>query len=135
MKYPQVVVYESGGWLAGQVKRLASEHAWLVRESRQLEACRVLATEDRPTVLLLHLEKDLVEILSLLRDVHAAAPDTAIVLVSDVKMESSDQRTQLTSLAFDLGVRYVLFPPLQQTVIEDLVAGLMAATVTREVSG
>ena len=55
------------------------------------------------------------------------------LLVSDVKMEGAEQRAQLSALAFDLGTRYVLFPPLQQPVIEDLVAGLMAATVRRVV--
>jgi hypothetical protein len=55
------------------------------------------------------------------------------VLVSDVKMDGADQRAQLSALAFDLGARYVLFPPLQQPVIEDLVAGLMAATTRRVV--
>jgi hypothetical protein len=56
-----------------------------------------------------------------------------VVLVSDVKMEGAEQRAQLSALAFDLGARYVLFPPLQQPVIEDLVAGLLGATIRRVV--
>jgi hypothetical protein len=48
-------------------------------------------------------------------------------------MEGAEQRAQLSALAFDLGARYVLFPPLQQPVIEDLVSGLMAATIGRVV--
>lgn len=131
MKYPQLVIYEAGGWLAGQVKRLAAENGWLVRESRQANSCRNLVAEDRPTVLLLHLEKDLLEILQLIQEVHQESPDVAMVLASDVKMEGADPRAQLSALAFDLGVRYILFPPLQQPVIEDLVSGLMAATIQR----
>jgi len=42
MKNPQVVVLESDGWLADQVRRLAADHAWLVRESRRPEACLAL---------------------------------------------------------------------------------------------
>jgi PleD family two-component response regulator len=134
MKYPQIVVYESGGWLAGQIKRLASENGWLVRESRREDTCLNLVQDGRPTVFLLYLEKDLLEGLSLVARVREVASDCSIVLVSDVKMDTAEQRSQLSTLAFDLGARYVLFPPLQQPVIEDLVAGLMASTISRVVS-
>ena len=131
MKLPQVVVYETDGWLAGQIKRLAGENGWLVRESRQPEACLALLREAPLAVVLLKLEKDLVEGLTFLSSLAEHAPDCPVILVSDVKMEGSEQRAQLTALAFDLGVRYVLFPPLQQTVIEDLVSGFMSATLKR----
>jgi CheY-like chemotaxis protein len=133
MKLPQVVVYESDGWLAGQVRRLTAEHKWLLRESRHADACLALLAAARPTVLLLKLERELLDGLSLLARVSDAAPDCPVVLVSDVKMDGADQRAQLSTLAFDLGARYVLFPPLQQPVIEDLVSGLMAATTRRTV--
>jgi chemotaxis response regulator CheB len=133
MKHPQVVVYESDGWLAGQVRRLAGENAWLVRESRQPDACLQLLAEVRPSVLLLKLERELLDGLTLLGRVAERAPDCPVVLVSDVKMEGAEQRAHLSALAMDLGARYVLFPPLQTPVIEDLVAGLMAATVQRVV--
>lgn len=131
MKHPQVVVYESDGWLADQVRRLAGEHAWLVRESRHADACLALLADVRPTVLLLRLERELLDGVTLLGQVAERAPDCPVVLVSDVKMEGADQRAQLSALAFDLGARYVLFPPLQQPVIEDLVAGLLGASIRR----
>jgi chemotaxis response regulator CheB len=133
MKLPQVVVYESDGWLADQVRRLAGEHDWLVRESRRPEACLALLEDSRPAVLLLRLERELLDGLTLLGQVSERAPDCPVVLVSDVKMEGAEQRAQLSALAFDLGARYDLFPPLQQPVSEDLVAGLMGATVRRVV--
>ena len=133
MKHPQVVVSESDGWLADQVRRLAADHAWLVRESRHADACLNLLADSRPAVLLLRLERELMDGLTLLGQVAERAPDCPVVLVSDVKMEGAEQRAQLAALAFDLGARYVLFPPLQQPVIEDLVAGLMEATVRRVV--
>ena len=133
MKHPQVVVYESDGALAGQVRRLAGENAWLVRESRQPDACLQLLADVRPAVLLLKLERELLDGLTLLGRVAERAPDCPVVLVSDVKMEGAEQRAQLSALAVDLGARYVLFPPLQTPVIEDLVAGLMAAAVRRVV--
>ena len=133
MKHPQVVVYESDGWLADQVRRLAADHAWLVRESRHSDSCLNLLADGRPAVLLLRLERELLDGLTLLGRVSERAPDCPVVLVSDVKMEGAEQRAHLSALAFDLGARYVLFPPLQQPVIEDLVAGLMEATVRRVV--
>src|SRR5687768_10543813 len=133
MKLPQVVVYESDGELAGQVRRLAAENAWLIRESRQPDACLQLLAEVRPSVLLLKLERELLDGITLLGRVAERAPDCPVVLVSDVKMEGAKQRAQLSALAMDLGARYVLFPPLQTPVIEDLVAGLMAAAVRRVV--
>ena len=133
MKLPQVVVFETDGWLADQVRRLAGENKWLVRESRQPDACLALLADARPAVLLLRLERELVDGLSLLGKVAERVPDCPVILVSDVKMEGAEQRVQLSTLAFDLGARYVLFPPLQQPVIEDLVAGLLAAAIHRVV--
>jgi len=133
MKHPQVVVYESDGWLADQVRRLAGENGWLVRESRRADSCLALLADARPAVLLLRLERELLDGLTLLSQVAEKAPDCPVVLVSDVKMEGAEQRAQLSALAFDLGARYVLFPPLQQPVIEDLTAGLLGAAIRRVV--
>ena len=135
MKYPQLVIYESDGALAAQLRRLAGEHSWLLRESRQIEACVNLLAEARPSLLLIKLERELLDGLTLLTSITERAPDCPVVVVSDVKMEGAEQRAQLSALAFDLGARYVLFPPLQQPVLEDLVSGLMAATVARVVGG
>jgi chemotaxis response regulator CheB len=133
MKHPQVVVYESDGALAAQVRRLAGDNAWLVRESRQPDSCLQLLAEVRPSVLLLKIERELRDGLTLLGRVAERAPDCPVVLVSDVKMEGAEQRAQISALAMDLGARYVLFPPHQTPVIEDLVSGLMAATIRRVV--
>jgi chemotaxis response regulator CheB len=133
MKHPQVVVYESDGSLAAQVRRLAGDNSWLIRESRQPDACLQLLAEVRPSVLLLKIERELLDGLTLLGRVAERAPDCPVVLVSDVKMEGAEQRAQLLALAMDLGARYVLFPPLQTPVLEDLVSGLMASTARRVV--
>ena len=133
MRHPQIVVFESDGWLAGQIRSLAGENAWLVRESRNSETCLQLLDDLRPAILLLRLEGELLDGLSLLGRAAERAPSCPVVLVSDVKMESADQRAQLSALAMDLGARYILFPPLQTTVIEDLVSGLLTAEVRRTV--
>ncbi|MSR53916.1 MAG: hypothetical protein EXS09_11600 [Gemmataceae bacterium] len=131
MKYPQVVVYESDGSLARQVRRLAAENSWLVREPRRPESCLELLADFRPSVLLLKLEDELHAGLSLLAQVTQLAPRCSVILVSDVKMEGAEQRAQLSALAFDLGAKHTLFPPLQQSVIEDLVSGLLTASIRR----
>jgi DNA-binding NtrC family response regulator len=133
MKHPQIVVYESDGALAGMLRRLAGEHSWLLRESRQPGPCLRLLAESRPSLLLLKLERELLDGMTLLGQIAARAPDCPVILISDVKMEGAEQRAQLSALAFDLGARYVLFPPLQQPVIEDLVFGLLTATIGRTV--
>jgi len=131
MRHPQIVVYESDGWLAGQVRRLATENSWIVRESRSADACLQILANDGPCVVLLRLERELMDGLSLLGNLVERYPDRPVILVSDVKMEGAEQRSQLSALALDLGASYVLFPPLQTSVIEDLVSGLLAAAVRR----
>ena len=59
MRLPQVVIYETDGTLAGQVRRLAGEHSWLIRESRAADAVVKLLVESGPSVLLLKLERRL----------------------------------------------------------------------------
>lgn len=131
MRHPQVVVYESDGWLAGQVSQLSKDHSWLVRESRQAEACLNFLGEARPSILLLKVERRLVDELALLAALCEKVPDCPVVVFSDVKMENAQQRSSLATLAYDLGARYVMFPPLTRSVIEDVVAGLMLATIQR----
>ena len=51
MRFPQVVVCAFDGWAANQLRELAAEHRWLLREVRQPAAALDLARESRPTVL------------------------------------------------------------------------------------
>lgn len=132
MRYPQVVVYETRGELASEVADLAREHSWVVRESRQPEACLNLLRSDCPSVLLLKLERRLVDELALLTRIQQSAPESIVIAVSDVKMENAAQRSNLAGLVYDLGASYVLFPPLMRSTIEDLVLGLMQSAIARK---
>src|SRR5262245_65454376 len=111
MKLPQVVVYESDGMLAGQVRRLAEDNAWLVRESRQPDACLNLLSEVRPSGLLLKIERELLDGLTLLSRVSEPAPDCPVLLVSDVKMEGAEERAQLEALGTALSAVQVPLRP------------------------
>src|SRR5215831_7144688 len=133
MRHPQVVVFEGSGSVAAQLERVAAESRWLLRESRQPEGCLDLVRQARPSVLVLKLERRLVEELTLLSDVREQAPDCPVVVVSDVKLEGPAQRLNLASLAYDLGARYVMFPPLERSLLEDVTAGLLSAAIRRSV--
>jgi hypothetical protein len=68
----------------------------------------------------------------LIADVRTAHPDVPVIAVSDVKLSDAD-RGAWTAALFDLGARYVLFPPLTRPVLEDVVSGLMAAAIRRTI--
>ena len=134
MRSPQIVVLESDGWLAKQVRELAGEHRWLVQSVRAVDTALSLVRRRQPLVLLVQIEpaEDKPEPFGLIADVHRLAPDVPIVAVSDVKL-SDTERTAWTAALLDLGARYVLFPPLTKSVLEDVVSGLMAVTVRRAI--
>jgi hypothetical protein len=132
MKYPQIVILAFDEWLGKQLRELAVESRWLIREARQSGAAFSLLRDNRPTVLLVqtdpHDEK--ATAFAFLADAHRLSPDSAAVVVCDVKLNETD-RIAWTATALDLGARYVLFPPLTRPVLEDVVSGLMTAVIRR----
>jgi DNA-binding NarL/FixJ family response regulator len=134
MRFPQIVVCAFDTWAANQLRELAAGHRWLLREVRQPAAALELARQPRPTVLVVQADPsaDRPNPLRLVADTRRLAPDAATVVLSDVKL-SDDDRAAWTATVLDLGARYVLFPPVQRSVLEDLVGGLMAATLRRVV--
>jgi hypothetical protein len=135
MRAAQIVVMEADGWIARHLGDLAAEGAWLVRGVRGVGTAMTLVRERRPCVLIVQVElaEDKPGPLRLIADTRREYPDVPVVAVSDVKLSDAD-RIAWTAALFDLGARYVLFPPLTKPVIEDVVSGLMAAT-TRRVIG
>ena len=131
MKTPQLVIHELDGWLAKQLRDLAADRKWLVREARQLGAVRG-HLDGRPTVLFVLFDphKSPPVALKLIADVHLAHPDVAVVAVSDAKLPEEDRATW-SAAALDLGARFVLFPPLTRPVLVDLAGGLLGAVIRR----
>ena len=134
MRAPQIVVLEVDGWIARQLGDLAAENAWLVRGCRGVDSALSLVRERGPCVLIVQVElaEDKPAPLRMIADLRRDRPDVPVVAVSDVKMNDAD-RVAWTAALFDLGARYALFPPLTKPVLEDVVSGLMAATIRRVV--
>jgi hypothetical protein len=134
MKHPRVIVLEADGWLAKQLRELAGESRWLVRVVRSSDTALSLVRERSPTLLVVQFEpaEDKPQPLALIADAHRLAPDVPIVAVADSKLPDAE-RAAWAAAILDLGARYVLFPPLTKSVLEDVVSGLMTATVRRVV--
>lgn len=133
MRAPQVVILEADGWIAKQLRELAGENRWLVQSARSIEAVRSLVKR-QPTVLFVQFEpvEEKPAPLELIATVHRHASDTPIVAVADVKLPDAE-RAAWTAALFDLGARFVMFPPLTKPVLEDVASGLMAAAIRRVV--
>jgi DNA-binding response OmpR family regulator len=134
MRAPQVIVLEPDGWIARHLNDIATENAWLVRGTRGIDSALSLVRERGPCVLIVQVElaEDKPASLRFIADVRRTYSDVPIIAVSDTKMSDVD-RVAWTAALCDLGARYVLFPPLTQPILEDVVSGLMAATIHRVV--
>ena len=130
MKHSQMIVFELDGWLAKQLRELASENRWLIQPTRSVDTALSLVKDRRPTVLIIQIEPGEAkhEPLKLIADVHRLASDTPVVAVSDVKLPDAERAAWTASL-LDLGARYVLFPPLMKPVLEDVVSGMMNSAI------
>lgn len=134
MKYPQLIIFAYDDWLGKQLRELAADARWRFREVRQAGAVLTLLAEVRPTVVLVQADpqEERAISLELVSTIHQTHPHVALVVVCDAKLAEKDQ-AQWMAQAFDLGARYVVFPPLARPVLEDVVSGMMAATIARVV--
>src|SRR5262245_58880199 len=119
MRYPQVVVYESDGRLAGLLRPLAEQQRWALREPWEAGACRRLLAAGLPTVLVIRVGRDLERELALLEESSWHTPDVPAVLVGE------PDHARVAGLAWDLGAACVLLWPSAREVLAEVVAGLM----------
>jgi hypothetical protein len=120
----QIVVFDADGTIGRQLADVAAENRWLVRPTRTPAAALELARDRRSTVVFTRFSPADAATVTLVADIHRMAPDVAVVAVSDEKLPEPE-RAAWTAVLFDLGARYVLFPPLTKPVLEDLASGLM----------
>jgi len=119
MRMPQLLIHESDGRLAAQLKVLVQVQRWVVREAHGLPACLAALQRGGPAVLVIKLGQDLERELDLLEQVAWHHPDTGRVVVSD------SDHPRLAGLAWDLGADAVLFTPAARERLAEVVAGLM----------
>jgi DNA-binding NtrC family response regulator len=119
MHYPQLLVYETDRRLAMMLQPLADKRQWLLREPRQLSACLRLLDRRGPGVMVVRLSRDLERELAMLEQVAWLHPETAILLVVDA------EQMGLSSLAWDLGVCWILPPPHARERVTELTVHLM----------
>ncbi len=119
MKLAQVLVYEADGKLAEILGPLRQTRGLRLREVRQVQACLGWLRRRGPGVLVVKLGRDLERELTLLERVTWLFPDTATLVVGD------SANPALAGLAWDLGARYVLFPPQPIELLPELVQGFL----------
>jgi hypothetical protein len=134
MHHAQLLIYEKDGKLAAQLRPLARERRWLLREVRQPEGCARLLARSGVGVVVVKLGRDLEAELRLVQMIDRRFPSTAVVVVGDSEEgapTSWGQRApQLAGLAWDLGARFVLFPPLSPDLLPEILIGLMSPPET-----
>jgi hypothetical protein len=119
MRRAQVVVYEADSRLADGLREAAQKQGWWLREVRQPDGAIGLLQSGGFGVLVIKLGRDLERELSLLEKITWQLPDVATVVVGDAANAS------LEDLAWDLGARLVLFPPLPRHGLAEVVSGLL----------
>ncbi len=118
MRRSQALLCESDGTLAKLLRPLFEEKGWRLREFRQIESMKTTLQEGVPVVIL-KLGRRLFEELALLEQTHWAYPETAMVVIGDLA------NPDLAALCWDLGARFVLFPPWPREHLRDIVKSLM----------
>jgi DNA-binding NtrC family response regulator len=122
MQQSQIVTFGLEGSLAESLRELAQARRIWLRETSQYAACQSLVSSTAPLVFVLVLGKDLEREMAMLDLVHAALPETAVIVVGE-----ADNPT-LAGLAWDLGATYVLFPPTLIEVIGEVIARCLEET-------
>jgi DNA-binding NarL/FixJ family response regulator len=121
MRHPRVLVWEGDGRLAAQLRPLAEERRWALREPRKDDDVLRLLRGGGPAVVVIKAGRDLERELSLLERITRQCPDAAAILVAD------SDHARLTGLAWDLGASYVLTPSQPRDRLTEIVAAFLTA--------
>lgn len=125
MRYPQLLVYESDGLLAGMLRPLAEERKWVLREPRQTAACLRLLRRAHPAVLVIKVGTDSAGEMNLLERVRWLRPEAFTVVVLE------PANPAVAALAWHAGATYVVAPPQPRTTLPELISSLMENAIER----
>jgi len=115
MRRAQVVIYEADGRLAEGLREAAQKHGWWLRQVRQVQAALDALGKGGFGVLVLKVGRNLPWQL----------PEVATIVVSDA------DNSALADLAWDLGARLVLLPPLPRAYLAQVIASLLTDRTSR----
>ena len=121
MTQAQIVAYGLEASLVGRLQALAQGFGLWLREVQHAKACRNLVAHAGPAVLVLAIGKELVQELTLLQELSQASPATAVIVIGDTANPA------VAALAWDLGARCVLQPPLPVELLAETVLRLLRA--------
>jgi hypothetical protein len=119
MQRAQVLVYENDGRLSALLREKAAARGWWLREVHHAAAALRLLQRGGSGALVLKIGRDLEREFTLLEQAARLFPGTATVLVGDA------DNPALAGLAWDLGARYVLFPPQPREHLPEILDALM----------
>jgi len=128
MRFPQLLIYSPEGRLEAELRELAAKRRWLLRQFQQQRAIHAMFRQPRPTVLLLSLDpyQPAPETFTLLHANQDALTGWPSLVVLTQKVPE-DLLAMWVAALLDLGASYVIMPPLQRPVLEELVSMMMAA--------
>jgi hypothetical protein len=119
MRRAQVVIAETDGRLLELLRERAAAHGWWLREVGHAGRVVGLLRQGAGSVVVLRTGRDLEREFAALERIGRLFPETATVVVGDA------DHPALAGLAWDLGARFVLFPPLPREQLAEIVGGLM----------
>jgi len=119
MRRAQIIIYEADGLIAEFLRAPAATHGWRVRPVRHTARVLSLLRPGEASVVVLKTGRDLEREFAALERIGRLFPEAATVVVGD-----ADQ-PMLAGLAWDMGARFVLFPPLPREHLPEIVTMLM----------
>src|SRR5262249_8515215 len=105
VRHPPLLVYQAGAPIPALLGPVSEAARWWMRNPGSLAECLEVLPRGGPSVLVIRLGRDLEGELAALERVCRLFPDTAVVVAGE------SDHAALSSLAWDLGARYALFPP------------------------
>lgn len=124
MLHPQIVVHETDGRLAEQLRPLATAQRWALREPRQSGPLWRSLAAGGATVLVLKMGKSAERDFALVERVSWQLPDVATVVVGDLENAAA-----ASAMAWDVGAAYALCPPISRDLLPGIVAGLVRRAI------
>jgi DNA-binding NtrC family response regulator len=123
MRLAQILVCETDGSLAESLRDPVHQHQWALREVRHVDACLGLVRQFQTRVLVVRVGRDVDRAFAVLEQVTRCHPETDVIVVGDAPNPA------WAELAWDLGARYVLFPPQTRHGLVDIATHLMRPLV------